>query len=679
MRHILKNLRIQFKIGVLIPITIIFLLIIAVTNYLSSSSEVEKSINSEMSLTLNETTQSVLAKLQAHEQLMISTKSSLETRNDMITRQESETYFEKVLPLNEETFGMGVWLEPNILGENFGPYSYKEGSEIVYTDVYEDPDYDYTNTDWYQMGFGSDEVLWSTPYFDEALEQTFITAAVELADNSEPIGVLSGDYVLDSIQEIVTDVKIGDSGYAFLVDETGLFLTHPDLDKVNTETMQDYLSIPIEKIESDEDTFETTIDGESYVIYHKKIDGMPWKVVLLASSKEIYSSLNTLLVQQVTTSVLFLLIVTIFIVLISRYITQDVHRVNNHLGILAMGDLTQKMPVNSKDEFGEMAQHYNETIDSLSTIINNIHNDSDTVAATSEELTASVSEVHTSITSVAHSMGEMTEGSNSQLQMNEVLSNLAAEIMGNMESFSKTLQDVIQSSVSTSETATGGTKQVHEFVSEITGLHEQVEASANLVSSLKEESKKIENVSTLIISIAEQTNLLSLNASIEAARAGESGKGFAVVAEEVKTLAEQTGDASNEIATMVQHIQAEIATVYTMMEKSKTIAEDGIISVRRTGSTFEDIVLSIGKLKEMIDVTNDDYTTKVFSELKSISSIVDDLRTQSTVNNDHTMSVSAITEEQSATMAEMASASEQLAQLAQRLQADISSFQVNEK
>ena len=679
MRHILKKLRIQFKIGVLIPITIIFLLIIAVTNYLSSSSEIEKSINSEMSLTLNETTQSVLAKLQAHEQLMISTKSSLETRNDMITRQESETYFEKVLPLNEETFGMGVWLEPNILGENFGPYSYKEGSEIVYTDVYEDPDYDYTNTDWYQMGFGSDEVLWSTPYFDEALEQTFITAAVELADNSEPIGVLSGDYVLDSIQEIVTDVKIGESGYAFLVDETGLFLTHPDLDKVNTETMQDYLSIPIEKIESDEDTFETTIDGESYVIYHKKIDGMPWKVVLLASSKEIYSSLNTLLVQQVTTSVLFLLIVTIFIVLISRYIRQDVQRVNNHLGFLAKGDLTQKMPVNSKDEFGEMAQHYNETIDSLSTIINNIHEDSDTVAATSEELTASVSEVHTSITSVAHSMGEMTEGSNSQLQMNEVLSNLAAEIMGNMESFSKTLQDVIQSSISTSETATGGTKQVHEFVSEITGLHEQVEASANLVSSLKEESKKIENVSTLIISIADQTNLLSLNASIEAARAGESGKGFAVVAEEVKTLAEQTGEASNEIATMVQHIQAEIATVYTMMEKSKTIAEDGIISVRRTGSTFEDIVLSIGKLKEMIDVTNDDYTTKVFSELKSISSIVDDLRTQSTVNNDHTMSVSAITEEQSATMAEMASASEQLAQLAQRLQADISSFQVNEK
>ncbi len=677
MGRILRNLKIQFKIGIIIPIIIIFLLIISVINYTSSSSEIEKSINSEMSLKLNETTQSVHAKLQSHTQLMISTKSSLETRKNLITRQESQAYFEKVMPLNRETFGMGIWLEKNIIGEYFGPYSYKEGSEIVYTDVYEDPDYDYPSTEWYQMGFGSDEVLWSEPYYDEALQQTFITAAVQIADSSKTIGVLSGDYVLESIQEIVSDVKVAENGYAFVVDETGLFLTHPDLDKVNTTTMQDYLSIPIVKIENDEDTFEAEIDGESYVIYHKKIEGMPWKVVLLASSSEIYSSLKTLLVQQVTTSILLLLIVIIVIVLISKYITQDVRRINNHLEILATGDLTKKMSIDSKDEFGEMAYHYNETVESLSHIVNNMYKGSETVAATSEELTASVSEIHTSITSVAFSMEEMTENSNSQLQMSEVLSKLTIDISNNMDSFSGNLQEVIQSSISTSETATIGTKQVHEFVTEITSLHNQVEASASLVASLKEESQKIGMMSTLILTIAEQTNLLSLNAAIEAARAGEFGKGFAVVAGEVKSLAEQTGVASNEIAAMVQKIQTEIGTVFTMMEKSKIIAENGIESVKRTGITFEDIVMSIDKLKERIDVTND-YTTNVFTELNSISSIVDDLRTQSVVNNDHTMSVSAITEEQSATMAEMADASEQLAQLAQNLQIDISSFQVNE-
>ncbi|WP_161956423.1 methyl-accepting chemotaxis protein [Metasolibacillus fluoroglycofenilyticus] len=674
MNQLFKNLKIRSKVSVIIFITVVFLLIIAALNYMNSSANMERAVHNEMSLTLDKTAESVLTKLNLHSQMMLSTKSSFEAKSEFMTREEAKKYFEKVLPINQETFGMGIWFNTNILNEYFGPYAYKEGNEIVYTTVYEDADYDYPSTDWYQLGLDSSDVVWTTPYFDEALQQTFITAAVQITRNSVPIGVISGDYVLNSIQEIVSDVKIGDSGYAFLVDSDGLFLTHPDINKVNSTTIEEYLSISVEQITQEDGSFTAEIDGESYIVHYQKIAGMPWKVVLIASVAEMYAPLQKSLTQQILISGLLLLLIVATMTIINKYITNGIDRINNQLGVLSTGDLTKHVVVDSKDEFGEMATSYNTTIDSLNHIMNNIHYSSETVAATSEQLTASVSEVHTSITSVATSMTEMTENSANQYEMNELLNKLTVNITENMEKFSETLQTVVESSLSTVKAATNGASQVHDFISEITHLHGQVEASAELIVNLKDESQKIEMMSTLISSIADQTNLLSLNAAIEAARAGESGKGFAVVAGEVKKLAEQTGDTSNEIAAMVRKIQTEIASAVAMMGKSKEIAESGIVSVQQTGIIFEDIEASINNLKQMIDVTNK-HTAQVFSELQAIASIVNDLRAQSATTNEHTLSISAITEEQSATMAEMADASEQLAQLAQTLQLEVARFQ----
>ncbi|WP_107840423.1 methyl-accepting chemotaxis protein [Metasolibacillus meyeri] len=675
MKQIFRNIKIRFKVSFIILITTIFLFILTALNYMNSSTNMKNSIHNEMSLTLDNTSEAVLGKLHSHEQMMLSTKSSLEARKDLITRDEAKLYFEKILPLNKETFGMGIWYNTDILNEYFGPYSYKEDNNIVYTNVYEDANYDYPTTEWYELGLASDAVLWTAPYFDEALQQTFITAAIQITQGVKPIGVLSGDYVLNSIQEIVSDVKIGNSGYAFLVDNDGVFLTHPDIEKVNSTSMQEYLSIPIAQIAQDEGSFDATIEGEPYLIHYQKVDGMPWKVVLLASATEMYAPLKQSLTMQITISAILLLLLIAVLIVINKYITKGIDRINSHLNILSTGDLTKKMVVDSKDEFGEMATSYNTALDSLVHIMNHIHSSSETVAATSEQLTASVNEVHVSITNVANSMVELTEDSTKQYEMNERLNQVTLAITDNMEKFSATLQAVVQSSLSTVQAATNGATQIHDFVSDITSLHEQVEASTHLVIQLKEESEKIGMMSSLISTIANQTNLLSLNASIEAARAGETGKGFAVVAGEVKKLAEQTGDTSNDIATMVHKIQAEIETAVTMMSKSREIAQEGITSVKQTGSIFEEIEAAVHNLKQMIDVTSD-YTTQVFSELQSISSVVSELRAQAAIANDHTLSVSATTEEQSATMAEMADASEQLAQLAQSLQLEINRFQI---
>jgi methyl-accepting chemotaxis protein len=104
----------------------------------------------------------------------------------------------------------------------FGPYVYKEGEALVYTEDYEDPSYDYPNTDWYLAGLNaSNGVGWTDPFYDEASDVTMFTAAVPIIVNNKAIGVASADYDLTTIQTMVANIKVAETGYAFLITSDG--------------------------------------------------------------------------------------------------------------------------------------------------------------------------------------------------------------------------------------------------------------------------------------------------------------------------------------------------------------------------------------------------------------------------------------------------------------------------
>ncbi|WP_274308291.1 methyl-accepting chemotaxis protein [Solibacillus daqui] len=676
MKKLLGNLKIVTKIGILIPIITIFLVSMSIINYLGASNELENSIENEMSLLSDNVSNSVENKLYSHKQLMYSAKSAIESIDKPMKREQFVRFVEQLLPSNKETYGMGFWLEKDVAnGELFGPYAHKDGEKVIYTDIYEDPSYDFHTQEWYTNSLKSAEVTYTEPYFDEALGEMFISFGIQLVKGNEPIGVITADYVLNSIQSIVSDVTIRESGYAFLMEDSGKFLTHPDPEKVNNETVQNYLNMPIEKLANVEDLIEITIDDEEYTLQYKQIDGMPWKLVLLVPTSELYSEVQAMLYQQIIASIVLILLIAIVIFLIARYIRSEVQNMNGYLGSLANGDLTQTMAADTKDEFGEMAQYYNHSQQSLGGMVQRILSESEIVASTAEELTASVQEVNLSITNVATSMQDVAENTSKQHVVSEQLESVTTVLANDMHGVVNVLENAVQKSTTTSDIAAGGSKQIRTFVDEITQLHIQVENSANLVNSLKDQSAQINTMSQLISSITDQTNLLSLNAAIEAARAGEAGKGFAVVAGEVKALAEQTGHASQDIAKLVRNIQDQINEAVSMMEQSRTIAHNGIDSVQQAGVTFDTITNAIQDLKRTIEETSHN-TTNAYGKLTEVIVTVQAIREQAIATNEHTLNVSAITEEQSSTMNEMAVASEQLAMLAQSLQEETGKFNV---
>lgn len=676
MKKLLGNLKLILKIGILFPIITIFLAGMSIINYISASKELQKSIENEMALLADNVGNSVENKLHSHEQLIYSAKSSIESADKVMTREQFKQFAEQLLPSNKETYGMGLWLEKNAAGgKNFGPYVYKENEKMVYTNVYEKPSYAFHTQKWYTDSIQSSKITYTEPYFDQSLGKMFISFGVQVVKNSTPVGVITGDYVLDSIQSIVSDVKIRDSGYAFLMDNNGKFLTHPDAKKVNKETVQKFLKIPIEKFSKEKQLMETTIKGTNYTLQYEKIDGVPWKLVLLVPTKELYADVQGMVYQQIVVSIVLIVLIAIIIYLLARYMRGEVQVINKHLGHLATGDLTQTMSVATRDEFGEMAQYYNHSVEALRKMVKNILTESETVASTAEELTASVQEVNHSVTEVAISIQDVAENTNKQQVVSDQLESATTQLANEMTKVKNTLKNTVTHSAATSDLAVEGAKQISAFVDEFTHLHTQIEDSANLVSNLSDYSIKIEKMSQLISSITEQTNLLSLNAAIEAARAGEAGKGFAVVAGEVKELAEQTSQASQEIATLVHNVQNQINKASLMMEQSRSIAQNGIVSVQQAGVNFDTIAKAIMELKQTIEQTSFS-TTNAYDKLTKVTFKVQEISKQAVATNDHTLNVSAITEEQASTMTEMATAAEQLAKLAQNLQEETGKFNV---
>lgn len=331
--------------------------------------------------------------------------------------------------------------------------------------------------------------------------------------------------------------------------------------------------------------------------------------------------------------------------------------------------------IRSNDELGALASSVNDMKHRLRNLLTKISECSERVAASSEELTASTQETTDSITMVAQNMETLTGGTAEQettvRRLEDEVNDMREKIDSLRES-SKQMESVARESAN--NTAVGKSK-VDAAITMMENIAAQVNSSAQIVGELGKRSQEIGQIVETISGIAGQTNLLALNAAIEAARAGEHGRSFSVVAEEVRKLAEQSGTAAESITKLIANIQQDTASAVESIERSTQDVREGRQVVAQTGEAFHSIEDEIEKLTVNVtaSINHIETVSKSGAEILSAVARVKKISNQA---NDNAASISAATQEQSATMHEVSDASKTLAELANDMQGEVSQFKL---
>ncbi|MDS0525794.1 methyl-accepting chemotaxis protein [Clostridium sp. SHJSY1] len=268
-------------------------------------------------------------------------------------------------------------------------------------------------------------------------------------------------------------------------------------------------------------------------------------------SMDVYTSSLTIIITILIVSIIIAIVLgsSISIMIIRR-----LKVVSNFADKLADGDLSQTIEITKNDELGNMAASLNKGVSNMRELLSGVISGAENINASSEELSATIEEISSKMETINESVKQISNGTGELSATTEEISASTEEITSNTEELSskategdksaKEIQkraiEVKMKGIKSSEVSKAIYKKTYEKI--VKAIEE-----GKVVDEIKVMAEAIGN-------IAEQTNLLALNAAIEAARAGEQGKGFAVVAEEVRTLAEQSGETVSNIQNFINQV-----------------------------------------------------------------------------------------------------------------------------
>ncbi|MBE6093494.1 MAG: HAMP domain-containing protein [Selenomonas ruminantium] len=360
-------------------------------------------------------------------------------------------------------------------------------------------------------------------------------------------------------------------------------------------------------------------------------------------------------------------------------IVGPLHIVTDRLGVMATGDLREDNSLEEvfhrTDEIGEMSRAMHKVQMEVSNMMRQIIESSQQVAASCQQLTDSSEQSAEVSGTVANSIVNVAGSCSEQFTEVENASSNIESLSQSMERFKKTIEHAGQVVSEAKGQADSGEKEVTGAVKQMELIEQSVSQSAQVIEELGKESDKIGTIVDAISQIAEQTNLLALNAAIEAARAGEHGRGFAVVADEVRKLAEQSSSSAGEISSLIGSIQEKARNAVSVMQDGVSQVQNGVGAVNGAGNSFKDIA---GMVEQVVDETTEMERT-VVSLAKNTSTIADAINKISEMSRNvasEAESVSAATEEQTATMNEIAGASRRLTEMAESMESSVERFKI---
>lgn len=366
-----------------------------------------------------------------------------------------------------------------------------------------------------------------------------------------------------------------------------------------------------------------------------------------ANSKEAAALGRTTTVFTILLTLAALLIGILVSTWIIRGVMKSVAAVRTAAAAASQGDLSKDVEVHSDDEIGEMAQDFNQMMIRLREIAGKINSSTTSLAASSEELSAT--------------SDDMSKNSQQLSSQTEQVVTAVTEVSQTIMDMAKNATQAADASKNASSTATKGKQTVDSTADDMVKIAQTVQEAAKIIEELGNSSAQIGEIVAVINGIADQTNLLALNAAIEAARAGEQGRGFAVVADEVRKLAERTGQATKDIAQRIESIQQAASESVDAMKRGSDEVDKGVGLAKEASGSLDTIVSASGTATDMVQ--------RIAAATEQQSAATEEV----TQNMEH---IADITKQTSAATVQVKSSAAELSRLASELKTMTAWFRV---
>ncbi|WZL71852.1 methyl-accepting chemotaxis protein [Clostridiaceae bacterium 35-E11] len=551
--------------------------------------------------------------------------------------------------------------------------------------------YDLQDREYFQRALKGETVI-SDLLISKSDGSLIVIYATPIQYNGEVTGVLVAVRDAKSFSQIVSDIQIGKTGYAYIVDKTGDIIAHKDIKNVlegrnlleeakNDEVLTTMGNVVRSMVAGEVGSGEYEEDGTNKIVGYAPIRNTDWTMAIIAPKEELLSELNTMKFSNIVASIIILILSIFVIYLMGNFITKPIKILSHIINRLANYDLVfdEKSEgikyLKRKDEIGLITNSLATMQKNFINLIKQIIELSQQMNTASVGLTSISQQSAAASEEVAKTIEEIAKGATDQARNTEIGSEKADE-----------LGDIIEKDQKRMEAVNDASNQIialiHEGLAIINALIQKTEESNNaankifnIILATNKSSTKIGEASNVIASIAEQTNLLALNAAIEAARAGEAGRGFAVVADEIRKLAEQSTQSTKEIDDIVNELVQNSSNAVTTMESVSQIVQAQVQSVKGTEIKYKEIADAMESTEEAIKALN--ISGKEMQQKKAqILGIMHNLSAIAQQNAASTQEVSASSEEQSVTIEEIANASQQLSKVSEELRKSISEFKI---